>query len=54
MEKAGGRANCTVGALRKLGENVDTREVSLAGKAPRAYAEGKVVTSRDALAALGG
>lgn len=54
MEKAGGRSNCTVGALRKLGEDVDTREVSLAGKAPRAYAEGKVVTSGDALAALGG
>ncbi|MGB0620098.1 MAG: amidohydrolase family protein [Myxococcota bacterium] len=54
MEKAGGRANCTIGALRKLGEKVDTREVSLAGKAPRAYEEGKIVTSRDALAALGG
>ena len=54
IEKAGGRSNCTVGAVRKLGEDVDTREVSLAGKAPRAYEEGKVVTSGDALAALGG
>ena len=54
MEKAGGRSKCTVGALRKLGEKVDTREVSLAGKAPRAYEPGKVVTSGDALAALGG
>jgi hypothetical protein len=54
MERAGGRDACTVGALRKLGAHVDTKEVSLAGKAPRAYAPGKVVTSGDALAALGG
>ena len=54
MERAGGREQCNVGALRKLGAHVDTREVSLAGKAPRAYAAGKVVTSGDALAALGG
>jgi predicted TIM-barrel fold metal-dependent hydrolase len=53
MERAGGRDACTVGALRKLGAHVDTKEVSLAGKAPRAYAPGKVVTSGDALAALG-
>ena len=54
MEKAGGRDQCTVGALRKLGAHVDTKEVSLAGNAPRPYAPGKVVTSGDALAALGG
>jgi predicted TIM-barrel fold metal-dependent hydrolase len=53
MEKAGGRDQCTIGALRKLGAHVDTKEISLAGKAPRAYAPGKVVTSGDALAALG-
>ena len=54
IEKMGGRDACTVGALRKLGEGVDTREVSLAGIAPSGYAPNKVVTSGDALAALGG
>ncbi len=52
MEKAGGKASCTVSALRKLGDGVDTREVSLDGVAPSGYAPGKVVTSRDVLAAL--
>jgi predicted TIM-barrel fold metal-dependent hydrolase len=54
IEKMGGRKNCTVEALRKLGEGVDTKEVSLAGIAPRAYAPGKVVTSEDIIAAMGG
>ena len=52
MERMGGRAECTVGSLRKLGEGVDTRAVSLAGSAPAGQAEGKVVTSRDVLGAL--
>ncbi len=54
IEKAGGRANCTVGALRARAADVDTTEVSLAGIAPRAYEPGKVVTSEDILAAMGG
>ena len=53
IEKAGGREKCTVAALRELGANVDTSEVSLAGIAPRSYAPGKVVTSEDILAAMG-
>lgn len=52
LEKRGGRAACTVGALRKLGEGVDTKPVSLAGIAPTGYAAGKVVTSQDVLGAL--
>jgi predicted TIM-barrel fold metal-dependent hydrolase len=47
IERAGGRANCTVEALRKLAVNVDIEPVSLAGIAPRGYAAGKVVTSAD-------
>ena len=47
MEKAGGRQNCTVGALRKLAVDVDTTPVSLSGIAPRGYAPGKVVTTED-------
>ena len=35
LEKAGGREKCTVAALRELGADVDTREVSLEGIAPR-------------------
>ena len=49
LEKAGGREKCTVAALRELGADVDTREVSLDGIAPRGYAPGKVVTSEDIL-----
>jgi hypothetical protein len=52
MERMGGRENCTVGRLRKLGEGVDTKPVSLAGIAPSGYAPGKVVTSADVLGAL--
>jgi hypothetical protein len=49
MEKMGGRKHCTVEALRKLAVNVDTTPVSLAGIAPRGYAPGRVVTSRDVI-----
>ena len=52
MERAGGREPCTVAALRKLGEGVDTTPVSLAGVAPSGYQRGKVVTSQDVLGAL--
>lgn len=52
MERAGGREPCTVAALRKLGEGVDTTPVSLAGVAPSGYERGKVVTSQDVLGAL--
>jgi predicted TIM-barrel fold metal-dependent hydrolase len=52
VEKMGGRASCTVEALRRLGEGVDTKPVSLAGIAPSGYAPGKVVTSQDVLGAL--
>jgi hypothetical protein len=47
MERAGGRANATVGALRMKARNVDTTPVSLAGLVPRGYTPGKVVRSRD-------
>jgi hypothetical protein len=50
IQKMGGRDQCTVGALRKLGRGVDTKPVSLAGIAPRGYATGKVVTSQDIIA----
>ncbi len=49
IERMGGREKCTVGALRELGEGVDTTPISLAGHAPRGYAPGKVVTSRDVI-----
>ena len=52
IEKAGGRENCTVAALRKLGAGVDTTPVSLAGIAPSGYAPGKVVTSEDIIGQL--
>jgi predicted TIM-barrel fold metal-dependent hydrolase len=54
MEKMGGRKNCSVEALRKRATHVDTTPVSLAGLAPRGYAPGKVVTSRDVMALFGG
>ncbi len=54
MERMGGREKCSVAALRALAGGVDTREVSLAGAAPRGYAPGKVVTSGDVLVNLGG
>jgi len=54
VEKMGGRQNCSVEALRKLGEKVDTTPVSLAGIAPKGYAPGKVVTSEDILSARPG
>ena len=47
IERMGGRAKCTVEALRERGAGVDTTPVSLAGIAPRGYAPGKVVTSAD-------
>lgn len=52
IEKMGGREKCTIAALRKLGEHVDTKPVSLAGIAPRDYAPGKVVTSEDVISQL--
>ncbi|HEU4430160.1 MAG TPA: amidohydrolase family protein [Myxococcota bacterium] len=52
LEQAGGRNKCSVHALRELGRGVDTRPVSLAGRAPIGYAPGKVVTSRDVIAQL--
>jgi hypothetical protein len=47
LEKAGGRAHCTVAALRARAKHVDTTPRSLAGIAPRGYQPGKVVTSED-------
>ena len=47
LEKAGGRENCTVGALRAKATHVDTAPVSMAGLAPSGYTPGKVVTSGD-------
>jgi hypothetical protein len=47
LEKAGGRAKCTVAALRARAAHVDTTPRSLAGIAPRGYKPGKVVTSED-------
>jgi len=48
IEDAGGRVNCTVGALRELGKNVDTapRE-GLGGATPQGSGEGGLVTSGD-------
>ena len=43
MQKMGGRATCTVGALRELAKDVDTTPVSLAGLKPIGYAPGKIV-----------
>ncbi len=48
------RGGCTVAALRELGADVDTREVSVDGIAPRGHTPGKVVTSEDVLGALAG
>lgn len=46
--KMQGRSNCTVGALRKLAEHVDTRPVSYGGAAPLAPGEvARRVTSGD-------
>ena len=50
VERMGGRAKCTVGALRELARDVETKPVSLAGIEPRGHAPGKVVTSQDIIA----
>jgi hypothetical protein len=48
FSKLGGKANCTVGALRKLAKHVDTREQSFGGPAPLQPGEKpRVVTSGD-------
>lgn len=47
LERAGGREQCTVAALRARARHVDTEPRSLAGIAPRGYRPGKVVTSQD-------
>jgi predicted TIM-barrel fold metal-dependent hydrolase len=49
--KLGGRANCTVGALRAQATHVDTSEIALAGAAPVAKgAKPRPVTSGDIVA----
>ena len=52
MEKQGGRAACTVGALRAQAEHVDTTPVSRGGNDPRQSSDA-VVTSMDVLSLLG-